>query len=82
MHPKRGTFTVDIQRLKPYFRGRIHANKKTIPLSVQEVLPVGSQTVPVFRNTSLRCRAVELTTLNKALLGRKPKLFELFLSVV
>ena len=41
-----------------------------------------SQTVPDFRTTSLRCRVVELTTLNKALLGRQPKLFELFLSVV
>ena len=39
MHPEKGTFKVNIQRLKPYFGGEIHANKQTIPLSIQEVLP-------------------------------------------
>ena len=38
MHPEKGTFKVNIKRLKPYFRGEIHANKKTILLSVLEVL--------------------------------------------
>ena len=39
MHPEKGTFKVNTQRLKPYFRGKIHANKQTIPLSVPEALP-------------------------------------------
>ena len=39
MHPEKGTFKVNTQRLKPYFGGEIHANKQTIPLSVPEVLP-------------------------------------------
>ena len=39
MHPEKGTFKVNIQRLKPYFGGEIHANKQIIPLSVPEVLP-------------------------------------------
>ena len=39
MHLEKGTFKVNIQRLKPYFRDEIHANKQTIPLSVPEVLP-------------------------------------------
>ena len=39
MHPEKGTFKVNIQRLKPYFEGEINVNKQTIPLSVPEVLP-------------------------------------------
>ena len=39
MHLEKGTFKVNTQRLKPYFRGKIHANKQTIPLSVPEALP-------------------------------------------
>ena len=39
MHPEKGTFKVKTQRLKPYFRGEIHANKQTIKLSVPEVVP-------------------------------------------
>ena len=39
MHPEKGTFKVNIQGLKPYFGGEIHANKQTIPLSVPKVLP-------------------------------------------
>ena len=38
MHPEKGTFKVNTQRLKPYFGGEIHANKQTILLSVPEVL--------------------------------------------
>ena len=38
LHPKKGTFKVNTQRLKPYFGGEIHANKQTIPLSVLEVM--------------------------------------------
>ena len=41
MHHEKGTFKVNIQILKPYFRGKIHANKQTIPLTVLEVLPYG-----------------------------------------
>ena len=39
MHPEKGTFKVNIQRLKPFFGGEINANKQTIPLSVPEVFP-------------------------------------------
>ena len=39
MHPEKGTFKVNTQRLKPYFRGKIHVNKQTIQLSVPEVVP-------------------------------------------
>ena len=39
MHPEKGTFKVNTQRLKPYFGGEIHDNKQTIPLSEPEVLP-------------------------------------------
>ena len=38
MHPKKGTFKVNKQWLKPYFGGEIHANKQTIPLRVPEVV--------------------------------------------
>ena len=36
MHPEKGTLKVITQRLKPYFRGEFHENKKTIPLSTPE----------------------------------------------
>ena len=36
MHPEKGTFKVNTQRLKPYFGGEFHANKQTIPLSTPE----------------------------------------------
>ena len=36
MHPKKGTFKVNTQRLKSYFGGEFHANKQTIPLSTPE----------------------------------------------
>ena len=32
-HPEKGTFTVTTQRLKPYFGGEFHADKKIIPLT-------------------------------------------------
>ena len=42
---------------------------------------IGSSCSPVISGT-LRFKEVKLTTLNKALLGRKPKLFDVFLSIV
>ena len=80
MHPEKRTFKVNTQRLKPYFGGEIHVNKQTIPLRVLEVLPRESCS-PASPGT-LRFRVVELRTLSKALLGRQPKLFEIFLSIV
>ena len=35
-HPEKGTLKVNTQRLKPYFRGKFHTNKQTIPLTTQE----------------------------------------------
>ena len=35
-HPKKGTFKVITQRLKPYFGGEFHADKQTIPLNTSE----------------------------------------------
>ena len=35
-HPKKGTFKVNTQRLKPYFRGEFHADKQTIPCTNQK----------------------------------------------
>ena len=32
-YPEKGTFTVNTQRLKPYFEGKFHADKQTIPLT-------------------------------------------------
>ena len=34
-HPEKGTFTVTTQRLKPYFGGEFHADKRIIPLTHQ-----------------------------------------------
>ena len=36
MHPEKGTFKVNSQRLKPYFGGKFHANKHIIPLNTPE----------------------------------------------
>ena len=80
MHPEKGTFKVNNQRLKPYFGGEFHANKQTIPLSTPEECSKESYKPGILG--TLRFRAVELLTLNKALLRRQPMLFELFLSVV
>ena len=38
MHPEKGTFKVNIQRLKPYFEGEIITNNQIVPLSIPEVL--------------------------------------------
>ena len=35
-HSEKGTFTVNTQRLKPYFGGEFHADKQTIPLTASE----------------------------------------------
>ena len=35
-HLEKGTFKVNTQRLKLYFRGEFHANKQTIPLNTPE----------------------------------------------
>ena len=35
-HPDKGTFKVNTQRLKTYFRGEFQANKQTIPLNTLE----------------------------------------------
>ena len=42
MHPEKGTFKVNTQRLKPYFGGDFHTNKQHIQLSISGV---GSQGV-------------------------------------
>ena len=46
MHPKKGTFKVNTQWLNPYLEGEIHANKKTISLSVPESIAVESLELP------------------------------------
>ena len=35
-HPEKGTFTVAIQRLKPYYGGELLADKQIIPLTAVE----------------------------------------------
>ena len=35
-HLEKGTFTVNTQRLKPYFGGEFHADKQTIPLTASD----------------------------------------------
>ena len=35
-HPKKGTFIVSTQRLKPYFGGKFHADKWIIPLTASD----------------------------------------------
>ena len=35
-HPEKGTFTVNTQRLKPYFGGEFHADKQIIPLTASD----------------------------------------------
>ena len=39
MHPKKGTFKVNTQRLKPYFGGEFHASKQAIYLSTPKIVP-------------------------------------------
>ena len=38
MHPEKGTFKVNTQRLKPYFGGEFHASKRAIHLSTPEIV--------------------------------------------
>ena len=66
MHPEKGSFKVNTQRLKPYFGSEFHASNKSEHI---ENGVVGSSCSPVVSGT-LRFREVKLTTLNKALLGR------------
>ena len=35
-HPEKGTFTINTQRLKPYFGGEFHADKQIIPLTASD----------------------------------------------
>ena len=35
-HPEKGTFTVNTQRLKPYFEGKFHADKQIIQLTASD----------------------------------------------
>ena len=35
-HPKKGTFIVTTQQLKPYFGGEFHTDKQIIPLTVSD----------------------------------------------
>ena len=39
MHPEKGTFKVNTQRLKPYFGGEFHASKQAIHLSTPKIVP-------------------------------------------
>ena len=39
MHPKKGPFKVNTQRLKPYFGGEFHASKKAIHSSTPKIVP-------------------------------------------
>ena len=82
MHPQRGSFKVNAQRLKPYFGGDFHASKQASHQAENTKNSViRSSCSPVVLGT-LRFREVELTTLNKALLGRQPKHFQVFHSLV
>ena len=38
MHPEKGTFKVNTQRLKPYFGSEFHASKQAIHLSTLEIV--------------------------------------------
>ena len=37
-HPVKGTFTVAIQRLKPYYGGEVLADEQVIPLAAAEAV--------------------------------------------
>ena len=39
MHPEKGTFKVNTQRLKPYFGGEFHTSKQDIRLSTPKIVP-------------------------------------------
>ena len=74
------SFKVNAQRLKPYFGGEFQASKQAINLRTPKCV-VGSSCSPIVSGT-LRFMEFELTTLNKALLGRQPKHFQVFHSLV
>ena len=38
MHPEKGSFKVNAQRLKPYFRGEFHASKQAINLNTSKIM--------------------------------------------
>ena len=38
MNPEKGSFKVNVQRLKPYFGGKFHASKQAIKLSTPEIV--------------------------------------------
>ena len=76
MHPEKGTFKVNTQWLKPFFKGEFHASKQAIHLSTLELCRRESCSPEI--SGTLRFREVEITTLNKALLGRQPKIFDIF----
>ena len=72
MHPKKGQFKVNAQRLKPYFGEEFHTGKQDSK-GVE-----GHQQFGCFSSLSVvHCRNVELTTLNIALLRRQPKYCEI-----
>ena len=50
MHPEKGSFKVNTQRLKPYFGGDFHASKKAINLSTLKSV-VRSSCSPVVSRT-------------------------------
>ena len=37
-HPEKGTFTIAIQRLKPYYGGEVLADKQVVPLTAEEAV--------------------------------------------
>ena len=39
MHPEKGSFKVNAQRLKPYFGGEFHANKQAINMNTPKIVP-------------------------------------------
>ena len=39
MHPEKGTFKLNTQRLKSYFGGKFHASKQAIHLSTPKIVP-------------------------------------------
>ena len=39
MHPEKGNFNVNEQRLKPYFGGDFHVSKQAINLSTPKIVP-------------------------------------------
>ena len=68
MHPEKGQFKVNAQRLKPYFGEEFHAGRQDTILSTPGAGQEGCE------------RNAELTTLSIALLGRQPKYCEITLS--